>query len=284
MDHSVRGIGPQIRTMLPELTPKEGEITRYLLGQGAAVAQRTISEVARAFGVSEAMIVKLAKRLGFSGYKDLKTKLVQYAQLPTTDMFEELSANDTTEQIVNKLFRTSIQALEETLAVLDLDDVERAVKILLAAGQVDLYGLGGSAAIAKDASHKFLRIGFRMAAYEDAHLMSMSASLLSPKDVVIAISHSGQTTAVLSALRLARASGAKTIALTNHLLSPLGREADVVLQSTARGSMLMGENAAARIAQLNIIDVLFVCAAQHMQAKAWSNLEKTMRSVEGKRE
>ncbi len=284
MDSSTRSIGPQIRMMLPELTPKEGEIARHLLGQGAAVAQLTISEVAGNFGVSEAMIVKLAKRLGFSGYKDLKTKLVQYAQLPTTDMFEELSASDTTEQIVNKLFRTSIQAIEETLAVLDLKDVERAVKILLAAEQVDLYGLGGSAAIAKDASHKFLRIGFRMSAYEDAHLMSMSASLLTPKDAVIAISHSGQTTAVLSALRLAQANGAKIIALTNHLLSPLGKEADVVLQSTARGSMLMGENAAARIAQLNIIDVLFVCVAQHVQDKSWTNLEKTMRSVEGKRE
>ena len=284
MDHSVTSIGPQIRMMLPELTPKEGEVTLFLLGQGAEVAKLTISEVARRFGVSEAMIVKLAKRLGFAGYRDLKAQLTQYAKLPTTELFEELSASDTTEQIVNKLFRTSVQALEETLAVLDLKDVEQAVKLLLTARQVDLYGLGGSAAIAKDASHKFLRIGFRMSAYEDAHLMAMSASLLTPQDVVIAISHSGQTSAVLSALRLAQASGAKVIALTNHLLSPLGKEADVVLQSTARGSSLMGENAAARIAQLNIIDALFVCTAQHIQEQTWSNLEKTMRSVEGKRE
>lgn len=284
MDNSVASIGPQVRMMLPELTPKEAEVTRFLLKQGAAVAQLTISEVAGKFEVSEAMIVKLAKRLGFAGYRDLKAKLNQYALLPTAEMFEELSASDTTEQIVNKLFRTSMQALEETLAVLDLEDVERAVKLLLAARQVDLYGLGGSAAIAKDASHKFLRIGSRMSAYEDAHLMSMSASLLTPQDVVIAISHSGQTSAVLSALRLAQANGAKVVALTNHLLSPLGKEADVVLQSTARGSSLMGENAAARIAQLNVIDVLFVCTAQHRSEQAWSNLEKTMRSVEGKRE
>lgn len=284
MDDSVRGIGPQIRMMLPELTPKEGLIAQYLLNQGAAISHMTISVVATTHQVSEAMIVKLAKRLGFTGYRDLKLKLTQYAQLPTTELFEELSASDTTGQIVNKLFRTSIQAIEETLAVLNLEDVERAVEILLRAKQVDLYGLGGSAAIAKDASHKFLRIGFRMSAYEDAHLMAMSASLLTPEDAVIAISHSGQTSAVLAAVRLAQKNGAKVIALTNHLLSPLGKEADVVLQSTARGSTLMGENAAARIAQLNIVDVLFVCAAQHTQTESWSNLERTMKSVEGKRE
>lgn len=280
----VRGIGPQIRMMLPELTLKEGQIARYLLAQEATISKLTISEVARTHDVSEAMIVKLAKRLGFSGYKDLKRKLGQYNQLPTTEMFEELSSSDTTEQVVNKLFRTSIQAIEETLAVLSIGDVDKTVELILAAKQVELYGVGGSAAIAKDASHKFLRIGFRLTAYEDAHLMAMSASLLNVGDVVIAISHSGQTSAVLAATRLAQVNGAKVIALTNHLLSPLGKEADIVLQSASRGSILMGENAASRIAQLNIIDVLFVCVAQRKQDESWSNLDKTMRSVEGKRE
>lgn len=280
----VRSIGPQIRMMLPELTFKEGQIARYLLAREATISELSISEVARTHEVSEAMIVKLAKRLGFSGYKDLKRKLGLYSRLPTTEMFEELSEGDTTEQVVNKLFRTSIQALEETLSVLSVADVDRAVELVLKARQAELYGVGGSAAIAKDASHKFLRIGCRLVAYEDAHLMAMSASLLGAGDVVIAISHSGQTSAVLAASRLAQANGAKVVALTNHLMSPLGREADVVLQSTSRGSILTGENAASRIAQLNIVDVLFVCVAQRKQDESWSNLDKTMRAVEGKRE
>jgi DNA-binding MurR/RpiR family transcriptional regulator len=89
---------------------------------------------------------------------------------------------------------------------------------------------------------------------------------------------------VLEAARLARNNGARIIALTNYPNSALAGIADVVLLSTARGSALMSENAAARIAQLNIIDALFVCVAQRDMQQAVGNLEKTMSSVQQKRE
>ncbi|RWQ59480.1 MAG: SIS domain-containing protein, partial [Mesorhizobium sp.] len=66
------------------------------------------------------------------------------------------------------------------------------------------------------------------------------------------------TSAVIDAIQLARKSGARTLAITNYDNSPLADVADIVLCSTAQGSPLMGENAAARIAQLNILDALFV--------------------------
>jgi DNA-binding MurR/RpiR family transcriptional regulator len=55
--------------------------------------------------------------------------------------------------------------------------------------------------------------------------------------------------------------------------------AEVVLASTAQGSPLMGENAAARIAQLNILDALFVAVAQRDVATTDANLRRTMDSV-----
>src|SRR5690606_31092400 len=122
------------------------------------------------------------------------------------------------------------------------------------AQQRDLYGIGGSAQIARDVGHKFLRIGLRASVFDDAHMMLMSASLLGPQDIAIAFSHSGNTTAVIEAIQLARRNGARTLAITNYEHSPLARQAEIVLCSTAQGSPLMGENAAARIAQLNILD------------------------------
>lgn len=284
MTKDIRSIGPQIRMMLPGLTPREQQVVRYLLDQGSAIMELTIGEVAREGDVSEALIVKLAKKLGYNGYRDLKDMLFQYSQLPVTDMYQELDPDDTPEVIIDKLFKTSIQALEETRAVLNMEDFNKAVDAILNARQRDLYGIGGSATIAKDASHKFLRIGMRSTAYDDAHLMMMSAALLSEQDMVLAISHSGQTSAVLEPCRLAKNNGACVIALTNYSSSVLANEADIVLLSTSRGSPLMGENAAARIAQLNIIDALFMCVAQRDYILAQHNLEKTMSSVQQKRE
>lgn len=284
MNEDIRSIGPRLRMMLPNLTARERQVVEYLLNTGDGIHDLTISEIAQRTRVSEAMIVKLSKKLGYTGFRDLKDLLYQYSLLPVTEMYQEIDPTDSSAVIVNKLFKTSIQALEETLAILNMDDFDRAVDVILRARQRDFYGVGGSATIAKDASHKFLRIGLRSTAYDDSHLMIMSASLLTRRDAVLAVSHSGQTSAVLEAVRLAKRNGARIIALTNYSHSALANEAHIVLCSTARGSPLMGENAAARIAQLNIIDALFVCVAQRDYIHAEENLEKTMSSVHQKRE
>lgn len=284
IEHDVRSIGPQIRMRLPELTDKERGIVHYLLDKGSEVSTLTIAEVAQLHEVSEALIVKLSKKLGYNGFRELRDKVHRYSQLPVSDLYQEIDPEDSPAVIVQKIFRTAIQALEETIAILSIDHFSNAVEAMIKARQRDFYGVGGSATIIKDASHKFMRIGVRSSVYDDAHLMMMSASLLDERDVVLAVSHSGQTSAVLEATRLARRNGAKIIALTNYPNSALADIADIVLLSTARGSALMSENAAARIAQLNIIDALFVCVAQRDMPQAEANLEKTMSSVKQKRE
>jgi DNA-binding MurR/RpiR family transcriptional regulator len=101
--------------------------------------------------------------------------------------------------------------------------------------------------------------------------------------VAIAFSHSGETAAVLDAVELARKNGARTIAVTNYSESTLAHSVDVVLCSTAENSPLLGENATARIAQLNLLDALFVAVAQKDRATADANLARTMRAVQSKR-
>ncbi|WP_181703821.1 MurR/RpiR family transcriptional regulator [Chthonobacter albigriseus] len=278
-----KAVGPRIRMMMPTLTPLEARVAECVLHKRNLDETTPIKEVADEAGVSEAMLVKIAKKLGYSGFRDFRAAISEYNRLPTAEMHQELSPDDTAPEIVGKVFRTSIQALEETLAVLDMDAFEAVADILATARQRDLYGVGGSAQIARDVSHKFLRIGLRTAVFDDANMMLMSASLLGPGDVAVAFSHSGRSTAVLDAVTLARRNGAKTIALTNYQASPLVDVADHVLISTARGSPLMGENAAARIAQLNILDALFVAVAQRDLGAAENNLAKTVGAVRPKR-
>ena len=229
------------------------------------------------------MVVKIAKKLGFGGFKDFRTGLVDYHSLPSADLHRELSPDDSGAEIVQKVFRTSMQALEETLAILDPKAFDQAAAYIHNARQRDFYGIGGSAQIARDVAHKFLRIGIRTSVFDDAHMMLMSASLLGPEDVAVGFSHSGSTTAVLEPLELARRQGARTIAITNYGGSPIADIADVVLCSTAQGSPLLGENAAARIVQLNILDAVFVAVAQRDLEAAERNLASTMGAVQGKR-
>jgi RpiR family transcriptional regulator, repressor of rpiB and als operon len=279
----LRAVGPKIRMRLPSLTPLELRVVETVFGQGQFSEATALRQIADDAGVSEALVVKIAKKLGFAGFRDFRSAVAEYIRSPTAEMHEELSVDDSSEEILQKVFRTSIQALEETLAIIDVSAFDRAADIIKSARNLDFYGVGGSAQIARDVSHKFLRIGIRSSVQDDAHMMLMSAALLGPEDVVIAFSHSGRTSAILEAAQLARRNGARTIVVTNYNSSPLAAIADIVLCSTAQGSPLMGENAAARIAQLNILDALFVAVAQRDYATAEANLERTMSAVTTKR-
>ncbi|UJW77653.1 MurR/RpiR family transcriptional regulator [Rhizobium sp. SL42] len=281
--NDLKAVGPRIRMMMPLLTPLEARVVETVFALRNFTDETALKEIAAEAGVSEAMVVKIAKKLGFSGYRDFRSAVSQYSQLPTAEMHQELSIEDTSREIIQKVFRTSINALEETLAIIDMDAFDRAADLVNQSGQRDFYGVGGSAQIARDVAHKFLRIGIRANVQDDSHMMLMSAALLGPNDVAIGFSHSGNTTAVIEAIQLARRNGARTIAITNYNSSALAQIADIVLCSTAQGSPLMGENAAARIAQLNILDALFVAVAQRNYGVAEKNLQKTMAAVMSKR-
>jgi RpiR family transcriptional regulator, repressor of rpiB and als operon len=277
-----RTVGPRIRMLLPELTPSEARLAELMLRSGAD-DPLPLKQVAADAEISEAMVVKAAKRLGFDGFRELRAAVSAYKKLPNVDLHEDLGEHDSAEVIVQKVFRTAIQALEETLAILDMDGFRRAAELLHGARQREFYGLGGSAQIARDVAHKFLRIGIRASAFDDTHMMAMSASLLQAGDVVVAFSHSGRTTGVLEATQIAKMGGASVIALTNYETSPLAEISDVVLCSTALGSPLTSENAAARIVQLNIMDAIFMAVAQKSYSSAEENLSRTMAAVRTKR-
>ena len=278
-----KSVGPRIRMMKPHLTPLEAKVVDSVMARRDFTHETALKEVADEAGVSEAMVIKIAKKLGFSGYRDFRQNVVDYVRVSDPEMREELSPGDSPREIVNKVFGASKQALEETLAIADIEAYDRAADFIAGARQRDFYGVGGSAQIARDVAHKFLRIGVRASVFDDAHMMAMSASLLGTADVAIGFSHSGSTLATIDALQIARKNGARTIAITNYLGSPIAEVADVVICSTAQGSPLLGENAAARIAQLTILDTIFVLVAQRNYKAADANLAKTKAAVREKR-
>ncbi len=276
-------IGAHVRMKRPLLSSLEQKVLDNIIARDVFSEETSIKEIALENHVSEAMIVKIAKKLEFSGYREFRSNLVLYRQLEVSKMFEEFAPDDDISNLVNKVFRTSIQALEETMAILDVAALKRSVDMLCNAKHLYLFGVGGSAQIAFDFAHKLLRIGIVASAINDSHMMLMSAALCDHECAVIAISHSGHTADVYDAVKLARSNGARTVVITNYAGSPICDVADAVLNSTSRGGTLLGENAASRIAQLNILDVLYVAIAQRSLEKSEENLAKTKAAIRKKR-
>ena len=273
----------RIASLLPRLTALEAGVVTKLLKSRNIDEKTLLKWVADDMRVSEAMLVKIAKKLGFSGFRAFRSALVEYNNLPTTQLHAELFANDSPGEIVKKVVLTSLKALERKLSAVEQAEIEKAARYLSSGVSRDFYGVGGSAHVAREAAFKFLRIGVRASVYDDSQMMLMSACLLEKTDVAVAFSRSGQTAAVIDAVRQARRNGAGIIAVTNCRTSTLAQESDVVLCPNVEESLIIGENAAARIAHLIIVDALFLAVAQKNAGIAERNIRRTASALRGQR-
>ena len=162
-------------------------------------------------------------------------------------------------------------------------EIQQAIEAMDKANKLEFYGLGTSAAVAKDAYHKFFRLNFDCRYLEDSHMQAMSAAMLRPDDVAVAISNSGSSKDVIEALKQARQAGAKTICITSHPASPLAKVADIKIFTKSAENLYRGEPMENRIAQIYVIDLLFVALALRRKDDFIANLEKTRKALTKKK-
>jgi DNA-binding MurR/RpiR family transcriptional regulator len=157
------------------------------------------------------------------------------------------------------------------------------VEALNAASRIEIYGAGASGFVASDFQQKLHRIGRTAYYWPDVHSALTSAALLGRGDVAMGISHTGTTGDVLDVLEVARSRGATTVALTNFPRSPISDVADHVLTTAARETTYRSGATASRLAQLTVVDCLFVGVAARNRAKARKALEVTAEAVRSRR-
>ncbi len=264
----------RLRGLYPSLKAALRKVADLFLAQPEMAIYASVNEVAAAAQVSEATVMRLCRTLGFRGFQDFKIALARELVSPLQRLHEEVREGDDPATIVHKVFQANLDALQDTLAVLDLGAMARAAQLLLAARAVLIIGVGTSGPIVEDAANKFFRLGLNVKAITDAHLMMMAAALLGPQDVLMAVSHSGSTRDPVDTARVAREAGAQVVCITNNSLSPLTKVADLVLVTASRETRFRQEAMASRICQTSIIDSLYTLMAMARPEQALENLRK----------
>jgi DNA-binding MurR/RpiR family transcriptional regulator len=173
--------------------------------------------------------------------------------------------------------------VQDTAGQLDLAVLEKVVNAVAVARRVDIYGVQASAFVAQDFQQKLYRIGRVAYAWSDLHLALTSAALLDHRDVAFGISHTGTTLDTIEAFTEAGRHGALTVALTNFLQSPITRVADLVLTTAARETTFRAGAMASRLAQLTVVDCIFVGVAQRTYPEARAAIEATYEAVRSRR-
>jgi DNA-binding MurR/RpiR family transcriptional regulator len=276
----VENVLARIRIRLASLGPSTRSIAGFVLENPGQVVGMSVTELAEATGASDGSVINFCRQLGLSGFK---LSLAQETVKPVQFIHEDLQPGDDAAAVCRKMFSAGIQALRDTLSVLDPDAVASAVKAIKAAERIEIYGIGSSAPIAEDAQYRMLRIGLNVKVVTDSHIQAISASLTGPKVVVLTISHSGATHETLASTRLAKEAGATTIVVTNFANSPIQAFADIKLFTMSRETKFRTEAMTSRIAQLCVLDALVAGIALDDYEHSVSVLQKTFNVLALKR-
>jgi DNA-binding MurR/RpiR family transcriptional regulator len=230
-------------------------------------------------------VVRFCRAIGYSGYGQLRLVMAteigrETAHAPEPKNFgSDISPEDSLGDAVAKVAFAEALGIEETLANLDIPTLAEVVRLINTARHILVYGVGAGAMVADDLQHKLFRIRRTVYSFDDLHDALMGASLMTAHDVAIGFSHTGQTKETLEFLARARAAGAATVAVTNVDSSPLAREADLKLLTMVRETAFRSGAMSSRIAQLALVDCIFVGVAQSSYAETIEALDITRRAV-----
>jgi DNA-binding MurR/RpiR family transcriptional regulator len=272
----------RIWTHYDSLTLSEKKIADYVLSNKEELFNISIHSLASRVGVSSPTITRFCRNLHFNSFSEFKY-YIEKELLSSVGEIGPLGKEDSIKIIKQKLVKFNKEILDDTMATLDDDKLEKAIEVISKAKKIEIYGEGGSGAIALSAHYIFLQIGLPSSVYNDAIFQMISASQVKSNDVVIGISHSGSVVNTVEALKVAKQQGATTICITGYLNSPITKVSDIVLYASSKQKPFISDLPAARISELCVVDILQVGIIARNYDRLVEKMKMSKRAINLKR-
>lgn len=255
----------KIKELKKEMSKTEKRIANFVLKNVEDIKDMTTYEISQKCSTSQASIVRFSKKLGFKGFPEFKIALVEeiFSNINVTDNFiagEEISRNDNIESVSRKITNKNLQAIKDTEALMDYNELEKAINMIQNADKIMIVGYGFSGIVAKDFSYKLSEIGFNAYFEAGPHIQFAYLPTMKKNDVVFVISYSGRTKEAVQFTKIAKKLGLFVISLTTLAPNPIRDLADIKLNSVGipENSNYRITPLSPRISQLNVIDSIYV--------------------------
>ncbi len=262
----------------PGASVAEKGLVDYILSAPEAAADSDIHQLSRMSYCSPSTIVRLCRKLGFDGYRDMRKQLsceLAVRRRNTEQRARQLEPAGRLEDVIRQTTYGSIASLEESMQLIEPDTLAKCVELLAGCDTVLLFGLGASWLVAQDAYLKFLRIGKRSACCGDIHSQYLLARSAKSTDAAIIVSYSGCTEEMIRCARDLQAQGTPIIAVTRFRHSPLEQLAAYCLYVADMEELFRSGAMGSRIAQLNAVDILYTAYVNQDFARNVDRLERS---------
>ncbi|WP_022941874.1 MurR/RpiR family transcriptional regulator [Psychromonas hadalis] len=271
-----------IQKNLDTFSKSERKVAEVIIASPQVAIHSSIATLAKMADVSEPTVNRFCRRLDTKGFPDFKLHLAQSLAHGTPYVNRNVNEDDGPEAYTAKIFESTMACLDVAKNALDTNLINRAVDVLTQANKISFFGLGASSSVAHDALNKFFRFNIPVACFDDIVMQKMSCINSTEGDVIVLISHTGRTKALVEVARLARENDAFVLALTAYN-SPLAKHSNLVLSMSVPEDTDIYMPMASRIAQLVLIDVLATGFTLRRGAKFRDNLKRVKEGIKDSR-
>ena len=237
-----------------QLTATERRVADFVLAQPEQVKFMSITQLADECGTADATISRFCRSLKLKGFNAFKIELARHTSAPVSQPPHDTDSLSGRSREVGRL---AIDAIHQTMELVEPEKLEKAVHLLENAPRVVCIGSGGSVIMANTFAHLFSAVTGKFQAIADSHMQMSAVATMGKEDIVVLFSYSGATNAGLQILELARSRGVKTILITRFSKSPAARLADVVLRCGSNEGPFQSGSVPAKVAQLIVMDMLY---------------------------
>ncbi|WP_315111120.1 MurR/RpiR family transcriptional regulator [Clostridium intestinale] len=255
------GFHVRMKQYSEDFTQSEQKISEYILKNQEEVVNLSAQELGEKTGTSPASIVRFSRKLGFSGFGELKIEIAKTTNSEEEELDTIISPKDSVSDIAEKVVNRAVTSLKETYSLINTTSLEEAINLMREADTIYLFGIGASSLVAMDLMYKLVRINKRVIFNIDSHLQLAAVVHITSKDVAIGISYSGKTREVNEGVIRAKEKGAKVISITNCNKNPLSSMSDISLNIPNEERQLRFGAISSRMDQLALIDMLFLGVA-----------------------
>lgn len=265
----------RIRQLYPTLAQNDRKLADFLLTNPEQARHLSSQKLAQQTGVSQSAVVKFAQKLGYKGFPALKQALSEIVAAPeqAVTLHNQILSTDSLKTVGEKLLAEKVAALRATLDINSEQRLTEALDMLRSARRVILTGLGASGLVAKDLAYKLLKIGVMAVSETDMHAQLAAVQVLDSRDLLLAISFSGERREINLAAEEAQRCGAKVLALTSFTPNSLQQRADHCLYTISEEPAIRSAAISSSTAQYALTDLLFMAMIQQDLESAQASIK-----------
>lgn len=251
-------------------------IAEYILKNYDKAAFMTAAKLGVAVGVSESTVVRFASEVGFSGYPKLQKALQELIKnkLTTVQRLELRNDYFTDGDALKGVLKADMENIRATLEKINQNTFQDVVKSIFEAKRIYIIGLRSSTAMAEFLGF-YLNIilqNVKVVSYGISDVFEQMINV-GEGDLVIGIGFPRYAAKTIDALEFSRDRGAKVVALTDGLLSPLATKADYTLIAQSN----MASFVDSLVAPLSVINALIIAVGMREKeniSDVFTNLEE----------